>query len=48
MTIFPAITGRTGASPILRGADDLDLELLESRTLDGGTLEVVYRPTLHR
>ena len=48
VTIFPAITGRTGASPILRGADDLDLELLESRSLDGGTLEVVYRPTLHR
>ncbi|MEV7627997.1 dihydrofolate reductase family protein [Actinoplanes sp. NPDC089786] len=46
VTIFPVVSGRTGTSPILGGADDFDLELLESRTLDGGTLEVVYRPTL--
>jgi dihydrofolate reductase len=46
VTIFPVISGRTGTSPILRGADDFDLELLESRTLDGRTLELVYRPTL--
>lgn len=25
-----------------------DLELLESRTLDGHTAELVHRPTLHR
>jgi riboflavin biosynthesis pyrimidine reductase len=31
VTIFPAISGRTG--------------LLESRTLDGHTQELVYRPT---
>ena len=37
VTIFPAISGRTGTSPILRGAGDFDLELLESRTLDGHT-----------
>ena len=30
VTIFPVITGRTGTSPILRGADDFDLELLKS------------------
>jgi dihydrofolate reductase len=45
VTIFPVISGRTGASPILRGADDFDLELLESRTLDGHTQELVYRPS---
>ena len=45
VTIFPVISGRTGTSPILRGADDFDLELLESRTLDGRTQELVYRPT---
>lgn len=45
VTIFPVISGRTGTSPILRGADDLDLELLESRTLDGRSLELVYHPT---
>jgi hypothetical protein len=27
------------------GAGDFDLELLESRTLDGHTRELVYRPT---
>jgi dihydrofolate reductase len=45
VTIFPVISGRTGASPILGGAGDFDLELLESRTLDGRTQELVYRPT---
>jgi dihydrofolate reductase len=46
VTIFPVISGRTGTSPILGGAADFDLELLESRTLDGHTQELVYRPTL--
>ena len=44
VTIFPVICGRTGTSPILGGAGDFDLELLESRTLDGHTQELVYRP----
>ena len=26
---------------------DFDLELIESRTLDGHTQELIYRPTLH-
>jgi dihydrofolate reductase len=47
VTIFPVISGRTGTSPILRGAADFDLDLLESRTLDEHTLELVYRPTAH-
>ncbi|WP_409331887.1 dihydrofolate reductase family protein [Trujillonella humicola] len=47
LTLFPVITGRTGTDPVLAGAADFDLELLESRTLDGRTLELVYRPTLH-
>jgi dihydrofolate reductase len=46
VTIFPVISGRTGTSPILRGAGDFDLELLESRTLDGHTQELAYRPTV--
>jgi dihydrofolate reductase len=45
VTIFPVISGRSGTSPILRGAGDFDLELLENRTLDGRTQELVYRPT---
>ncbi|SDC87423.1 Dihydrofolate reductase [Geodermatophilus telluris] len=47
LTVFPVITGRTGVDPVFGGAADFDLELLESRTLDGRTLELVYRPTLH-
>ena len=47
VTIFPVISGRTGISPILRGADDFDLELLETRTLDRHIQELVYRPTPH-
>ena len=47
ITVFPVISGRTGTSRILKGADDFDLELLESRTLDGRTQELVYRPTRH-
>ena len=47
LTIFPVITGQTGTDPIFRGAADFDLELIESRTLDGHTQELIYRPTLH-
>ena len=47
VTIFPVITGQTGTDPIFRGAADFDLELIESRTLDGHTQELTYRPTLH-
>jgi dihydrofolate reductase len=47
LTIFPVITGRTGLDPIFQGAADFDLELIESRTLDGHTQELIYRPTLH-
>ena len=47
VTIFPAITGQTGTSPIFGGAADFDLEMVETRTLDGHTQELIYRPTLH-
>src|SRR3954469_6830678 len=47
VTLFPVITGQTGEAPIFQGAADFDLELLESRTLDGDIQELVYRPTLH-
>ncbi len=46
VTIFPVISGLTGDEPIFRGAADFDLELLESRTLDGNIQELIYRPTL--
>jgi dihydrofolate reductase len=47
VTIFPVITGQTGVDPIFQGAADFDLELIESRTLDGHIQELSYRPTLH-
>ena len=39
--------GQPGTRPIFEAAADFDLELIESRTLDGHTLELIYRPTLH-
>jgi dihydrofolate reductase len=47
VTIFPVLTGRSGQSPVFEGAGDFDLELLQSRTLDGRTQELIYRPTPH-
>ena len=35
VTIFPVITGQNGSDAIFKGAADFDLELIESRTLDG-------------
>jgi hypothetical protein len=46
VTLFPVITGQTGADPIFQGAADFDLKLIETRTL-GRTQELIYRPTLH-
>jgi dihydrofolate reductase len=47
VTLFPVITGLTGDHPIFQGAADFDLELIESRTLDGNIQELIYRPTRH-
>jgi dihydrofolate reductase len=47
VTLFPVITGQTGVGPVFGNSADFDLELIESRTLDGHTQEFIYRPTLH-
>jgi dihydrofolate reductase len=47
VTIFPVISGKTGAAPIFADAADFDLELLDRHTLDGRIQELTYRPTLH-
>ena len=47
VTLFPVITGQTGRDPVFQGAADFDLELIESRTLDGHIQELIYRPTRH-
>ena len=46
ITVFPVIAAQTGDEPVFAGAGDFDLDLLESRTLDGRTQELVYRPSL--
>ena len=46
ITVFPVVSAQTGDEPVFAGAGDFDLELLETRTLDGRTQELVYRPTL--
>ena len=47
VTLFPVISATTGTDPIFGGAADFDLELVESRILDGRTQELTYRPTIH-
>ena len=47
VTLFPVITGQTGLDPVFQGAADFDLELIDSRILDGHIQELVYRPALH-
>jgi hypothetical protein len=45
--VSPVISGQTGDASVFAGAADFDLELIESRTLDGRTQELLYLPTLH-
>lgn len=44
--VFPAITGVSGSDPILAGLPDIDLELVDSRLLDGRVQHLVYIPTV--
>ena len=47
VTLFPVITGKTGANLVFQGAADFDLELIDRRTLDGNIQELIYAPALH-
>jgi hypothetical protein len=44
--VFPAITGASGADPILADLPDIDLELVESRLFDARIQQLVYIPTI--
>ena len=46
VTFFPVISSQSGLEPIFQREADFDLELIESRTLDGNIQELIYRPTL--
>lgn len=47
VTVFPVLTGRSGAVPVFGAFADFDLELIDHRTLDGQIQELTYRPTRH-
>ena len=44
VVMFPVITGATGAERIYDGYPDIALEMIGSRTFDGRTQLVEYRP----
>ena len=44
VVMFPVITGATGAERIYDGYPDIALEMVDSRTFDGRTQLVEYRP----
>jgi hypothetical protein len=46
-TAAAGVTWTKGEEPIFGGAADFDLELIESRTLDGNIQELSYQPALH-
>jgi dihydrofolate reductase len=45
--VFPAITGASGHAALLHDGAEFDLELIESTVLDGRTVKLVYKPTVH-
>lgn len=47
LMVFPAVSGRAGRVPLFHDGPEYDLELLESTVLDGRTLKLAYKPTLH-
>ena len=47
VTVFPVISGATGALRIFEGVEDFDLELLDARTFDINIQVLTYRPTRH-
>ncbi len=47
VTVFPVVTGQTGLEPLFAGWPDLDLDLVDERTLDGRMHVLKYAPTPH-
>ncbi|MFE0759594.1 dihydrofolate reductase family protein [Streptomyces smyrnaeus] len=46
VVVFPVITGATGRDRIFDGYPDVKLDLIESRTLDGRSQVLDYKPTV--
>lgn len=47
LTVFPALTGRTGTVPVFEAFEDCDLELIGEQVFDGRIVELSCRPRLH-
>lgn len=45
--LFPAITGKSGYAALFHDGAEFDLDLIESKVLDGRTVKLTYAPTLH-
>lgn len=48
ISVFPVVSGRTGQEPVFEGAEDFDLELIQTRLFDGRIQEIIYAPRRHR
>lgn len=46
VVVFPVVTGATGQDPIYAGYPDVRLELVQSRTFEGGLQLLEYVPTV--
>jgi dihydrofolate reductase len=46
VVVFPVITGTTGSERIYDGYPDVALDMISSRTFDGGTQLLEYVPTI--
>jgi dihydrofolate reductase len=46
VVVFPVVTGATGQDRIYDGYPDIRLNLVESRTFDGGLQLLEYEPTV--
>ncbi len=46
LVVFPVITGATGQQPVYDGYPDVALDLVDSRTFDGRSQLLEYRPTV--
>lgn len=46
VVVFPVITGKTGSERIYDGYPDVSLDLVDSRTFDGGIQLLEYIPTV--
>jgi dihydrofolate reductase len=47
LMVFPAVTATAGYAALFQDGPEFDLDLIETTVLDGRTLKLAYKPTLH-